>query len=306
MRKKIFSARFCFLGLSAILLGAAPSYAGSEARPYPTPPYPTPTPDDEPAEPYAFLGNLSTRLRVGTGDNALIGGFIIAGTQPKKIIIRGIGPSLAVADRLADPILELRDASGTLLDSNDNWFDSPNRQAILDSTIPPSHNLEAAIVATLAAYNHGYTAIVRGKDDGTGIGVVEAYDLDGSGGSELANIATRGLVETGDNVLIAGTIVLGDATRKVIVRAIGPSLPIVGKLENPTLELRDGNGAVVEANDDWGSSPNKQAIMDSTIPPANNLESAIVRTLAPANYTAIVRGVNDSIGIGVVEVYALN
>jgi hypothetical protein len=141
---------------------------------------------------------------------------------------------------------------------------------------------------------------------GTGIGVVEAYDLDRSVDSKLANISTRGFVQTGDNVLIAGTIVVGQSTQKVIIRAIGPSLPIAGKLENPTLELRDGSGTLLEGNDNWIDSPNKQAIIDSTIPPTNDLESAIVRTLSPANYTAIVRGVNDTTGIAVVQVYALN
>jgi len=306
MKTRFFFARTSLLVLSTALLAAASSYAGPDGYPYPypTPPYPSPTPDETPEPPTALV-NLSTRLRVGTGDNVLIGGFIIAGTQPKKIIVRGIGPSLALADRLANPTLELRDASGALLDSNDDWGDSPNKQAIINSTIPPSHNLEAAIVATLPAYNYGYTAIVRGKDDGTGIGVVEAYDLDSSVDSELANIATRGLVQTGDNVLIAGTIVVGQTTQKVIVRAIGPSLPIAGKLENPTLELRNGSGALLDANDNWADSANKQAIMDSTIPPSTDLESAIVRTLSPGSYTAIVRGVNESTGIAVVEVYAL-
>jgi hypothetical protein len=131
--------------------------------------------------------------------------------------------------------------------------------------------------------------------------------LDRTVDSKLANISTRGLVQTGDNVLIAGTIILGEAPQKVIVRAIGPSLPIPGKLEDPTLELHDQNGELLEANDNWVDSPNKQAIMDSTIPPTNDLESAIARDL-PANgasYTAIVRGVNGTTGIAVVEVYAL-
>src|SRR3954452_25432165 len=177
----------------------------------------------------------------------------------------------------------------------------------MDSGIPPSYRLESAIVQTLPANGVGYTAIVRGVDNGTGIGVVEAYDLDRTVDSKLANISTRGLVQTGDNVLIAGTIILGQAPQKVIVRAIGPSLPIAGKLENPTLELRDQNGGLLEANDNWVDSPNKQAIIDSGLAPANDKESAIIRTL-PANgaqYTAIVRGVNDTIGIAVVEVYAL-
>jgi predicted outer membrane repeat protein len=253
------------------------------------------------------LANISTRLPVQTGDNVLIGGFIVTGTQPKKVIIRALGPSVPVPGTLADPVLELYSGS-TLLESNDNWVDSPNKQAIIDSTIPPGNNLESAIVRTLPANNTGYTAIVRGVNNGTGIGVVEAYDLDRTVDSKLANISTRGLVQTGDNVLIAGTIILGQAPQKVIVRAIGPSLPFPGVLADPTLELRDVNGTLLEANDNWMDSPNKQAIIDSTIPPTNNLESAIVRTL-PANgaqYTAIVRGVNNTTGIAVVEVYALN
>jgi hypothetical protein len=126
--------------------------------------------------------------------------------------------------------------------------------------------------------------------------------------SKLANISTRGFVQTGNDVLIAGTIVLGSQPQKVIIRAIGPSLPFPGVLSNPIMELRDQNGGLIEANDNWVDSPNKQAIIDSTIPPSNDLESAIVRTL-PANgasYTAIVRGVNNTTGIAVVEVYALN
>jgi Fn3 associated len=256
--------------------------------------------------PAVQFGNISTRLRVETGDNVLIGGFIVAGTQPKKVIIRGIGSSLPFADKLANPTLELYGPSG-LIEANDNWVDSPNKQAIIDSTVPPSSDLESAIVAILPANNAGYTAVVRGVNNTTGIGVVEAYDLDPSVDSTLANISTRGFVATGDNVLIAGTIVIGTDARTVIVRAIGPSLPFAGKLENPTLELRDSNGALLEANDNWVDSPNKQAIIDSAIPPANDLESAIVATL-PANnasYTAIVRGVNNTTGIAVVEVYAL-
>jgi hypothetical protein len=243
---------------------------------------------------------------VETGDNVLIGGFIITGTQPKKVIIRAMGTSLPLADKLADPTLELHGPNG-LIDSNDNWMDSPNKQAIIDSTVPPTNNLESAIVATLPANNAGYTAIVRGVNDSTGIGDVEVYDLDASVDSKLANISTRGFVQTGDNVLIAGTIIAGQTNQRVIVRAIGPSLPIAERMEDPTLELRNQNGGLIEANDNWVDSPNKQAIIDSTIPPANNLESAIVATL-PANnarYTALVRGVDQTTGIAVVELYTL-
>jgi hypothetical protein len=151
-----------------------------------------------------------------------------------------------------------------------------------------------------------YTAIVRGANNGTGIGIIELYDLDASATSTLANISARGFVQGGDNVLIAGLIVAGEATQKVIVRAAGPSLPVPEKLANPTLELRDSNGALLEANDDWVDSPNKQAIIDSRLQPANDLEPAIVRALTPAAYTAIVRGANGTTGISVVEVFALD
>jgi predicted outer membrane repeat protein len=253
------------------------------------------------------LANISTRLRVQTGDNALIGGFIITGTQPKKVIVRAIGPSLPFAGKLANPTLELHGPNG-LIAANDNWIDSPNKQAIIASTIPPTNNLEAAIVATLPANNAGYTAIVRGANNTTGIGVVEAYDLNTSANSKLANISTRGLVQTGDNVLIAGTIVVGPTAQKVLVRGIGPSLSVPGKMANPTLELRDQNGGLLQANDNWVNSPNKQAIIATTISPTNNLESAILATLPGngANYTAILRGADNSTGIAVVEVYALH
>lgn len=252
------------------------------------------------------LGNIATRLAVQTGDNVLIGGFIITGAQPKKIIVRGIGPSLPFGEVLANPLLELHDGTGQLLEANDNWVDSPNKQAIIDSTIPPRKDLEPAIVRTLSANGSGYTAILRGVNNTTGIGVIEVYDLDNIVDSQLANISSRGLVQTGDNVLFAGMIVVGQATRNVIVRAIGPSLSIPGKLGDPMLELHDSNGTRLESNDNWIDSPNKQAIIDSTVAPTNDLEPAILRPLAPGNYTAVVSGANNTTGIAVVEVYTLN
>lgn len=251
------------------------------------------------------LANISTRLRVETGDNVLIGGFIVSGTQPKKVLVRGIGPALPLAGQLADPTLELYDGSNRLLRTNDNWQDAPNKQEIIDSGLAPTNSLESAILLTLPA-NSNYTAILRGTNNGTGIGVVEAYDLDRSVDSKLANISTRGLVQTGDNVLIAGTIVQGQAAQMVVIRAIGPSLPVPGKLANPTLELRDSNGALLQENDNWPDSPNKQAIIDAALAPGNDLESAILATVpANASYTAIVRGANNGTGIAVVEVYAI-
>jgi hypothetical protein len=265
----------------------------------------TPTPSPTPGR-VTTLANISTRLRVETGDNVLIGGFIVTGTQPKKVIVRGIGTSLPLADKLANPTLELHGPNG-LIEANDNWIDSPNKQAIIDSTIPPGSDLESAIVATLPANNAAYTAIVRGANGSTGIGVVEAYDLDTAANSRLANISTRGFVQTGDNVLIAGTIVVGPSSQRVLIRGIGPSLPVAGKMADPFLELRDSNGAVMQSNDNWVDSPNKQAIIDTTVPPTNDLESAIIATLPGnnASYTAVLRGVNDTTGIAVVEVYAL-
>ena len=188
--------------------------------------------------------------------------------------------------------------------SNDNWR-STQEAEIIATTIPPSNDLESAIVATLPAA--AYTAIVRGVNNGTGIAVVEAYDLDPAADSELANISTRGLVQTGDNAMIAGTIVVGSASQRVLVRAIGPSLMITGKLLDPTLELRDGNGTVLRANDNWRSDQEAE-IIATTIPPTNNLESALIETLPGGNagYTAIVRGSNNTSGVAVVEVYALS
>jgi uncharacterized protein YkwD len=254
------------------------------------------------------LANISTRLRVEAGDsNALIGGFIVTGTQPKKVIVRAIGPSLTLADKLANPTLELRDVSKQL-DQNDDWKLSPNKQAIIDSGIAPTDDLESAIVATLPANNAQYTAIVRGANNTTGIAVVQVYDLDRSTDSKLANISTRGLVQTGDNVLFAGTIVLGQTSQKIIIRAIGPSLSIAGKLTDPTLQLVDANGTQLAFNDNWRSGGQETEIIATTVAPTNDAESAIIYTL-PANaasYTAIVRGAGGSTGIAVVDMFSLN
>jgi len=210
---------------------------------------------------------------------------------------------------LADPTLELRDSSGGLIASNDNWKirpDGSSQQAEIEATgIPPTNDLESAIVTTLPADNSAYTAIVRGVNNGTGLGVVEVYDLNRTVDSTLGNISTRGLVQTGDNVLIAGIIVAGQMSQKVIIRAIGPSLTLAGKLADPMLELHDANGAIVASNDNWRTNQEAE-IIATNLAPANDLESAIVWTLAPgSSYTAIVRGVNDTAGLAVVEVYTI-
>jgi hypothetical protein len=250
------------------------------------------------------LANISARAFVGTGDNALFGGFIITGTDPKKVILRAIGPSLTLPGKIANPTLELFAEDGHSLRFNDNWMDATNKQEIIDSGVAPTDNLESAIVITLQPGN--YTFIMQGAGNTTGIGVVQAYDLDRTGNSILANISSRSFVQTDDNVLFAGFIVVGGAGQTVIVRALGPSTGAPGAMANPTLELRDVNGAILEANDDWRQTTNKQFIIDSGIPPHNDLESAVARFLFPANYSVIVRGANNTTGVAVVEVYAVN
>jgi hypothetical protein len=241
-------------------------------------------------------------MKVEQGDNVLIGGFIVTGTQQKRLIIRGIGPSLSVDGKLADPILELHDSSGALITTNDNWGDAPNRQEIVDSTIPPVAAKESAILRSLAP--GAYTAILRGANQTTGLGLVEVYDLDLTLDAQLANISTRAPVQTDARVMIGGFIISGSAPQKVIVRAIGPSLPVDGRLQDPVVEFYNSQGDRIAANDDWRSDQEAE-IIASTIPPLDDRESAVVRTLSPGAYTAIVRGKDNATGVGLVEVYAL-
>lgn len=262
--------------------------------------------------------NLSTRARVLTGEQVLIAGFIVTGTDPKRVIIRGIGPSInGVAGPLADPTLQLHQGN-TALASNDNWktkSDGTSQQAEIEgTTIPPSNDLESAIVMTL---NPGtYTATLSGKNAGTGVGVVEVYDLAPTANSQLANISTRGFVDTDDNAMIAGLIAgqgSSGAGAQVLIRVLGPSLSssgIQGALQDPTVALYNANGAVIATNDNWKindlTQQSQEALVRATtIAPPNNFESAIVATLPPGPSTAIVRGKNNSTGVALVEVYNL-
>ena len=263
-------------------------------------------------QPHASLLNISTRLKVQTGDNALIGGFIVRGIGPKKVIVRGMGPSLSasgVSGVLQDPTLELHDSTGAIILSNDNWRDAPNRQEIIDSGIAPQDDKESAILMTLAPGN--YTAIVRGVNNTTGVGLVEAYDLDAQpSASELVNVSTRGRVETGDNVIIGGYIVGAAEPAKLIVRGMGPSLAASGvpdSLQDPTLELHNASGATIMSNDNWQDDATQaQLIQSAGLAPTDPRESALAATLNPGNYTAIVRGKNDTQGVALVEFYKLN
>jgi hypothetical protein len=269
--------------------------------------------------PAGQLLNISTRTEVLQGDRVLIGGFIISGTDPKKVIVRGMGPSLSVNGPLADPTLELHrlDQGNTTLATNDNWkindqTGQSQEAQVQATTIPPSNDLESAIVTTLTPGS--YTAILAGKNGGTGVGVVEVYDLAQSANSRLGNISSRGFVDTGDNVMIGGFIAGGPsgASAKVLVRALGPSLTnsgVAGALDDPTLELHDENGGILATNDNWKTRPDgssQQAEIEATtLPPSNDMESALVRLLPPGHYTAIVRGINNSTGVGLVEIYNL-
>jgi len=258
--------------------------------------------------PVSQLLNISTRMQVLAGDQVLIGGFIVTGSAPKKVIVRAIGPSLGnfgVTGFLTNPTLELHEQDGTII-FNDDWKDTD--QADIEATgLAPSDDLESAVLETLAPGT--YTAIVAGKDGTTGIGLVEAYDLDQAVDSELANISTRGFIDTGDNVMIGGFIIGPDGfdDGTVLVRGIGPSLTafgVPGALQNPTLELHDGSGNTLVANDDWKES--QQTEIEATgLAPSDDHESAILSTLAPGAYTAIVRGALDTTGVGLVEVYHL-
>ena len=274
----------------------------------PTPP-PTPSPTPSSTPPTQAL-NLSTRLRVQTGDNAGIGGFIITGNASKYLLFRGIGPSLTalgITGALANPTLDLRRPDGTRILANNDWRDT--QEAEIQATgIPPTNDLEAAIVQTLDPGS--YTVILRGMGMTTGIGLVEIYDLDQIVSSKLANISTRALVETGESIVIAGFIVGGTSgSDKTIVRGIGPSLAALGisnALADPTLELRDGNGALLRANNNWQDDPAQAAELTAAgLAPSNQMESGIAMTLSPGAYTALLAELNNGSGVGLIEIYDL-
>jgi Putative Ig domain len=257
----------------------------------------------------AQLANVSTRLLIQTGAKAGIGGFIITGTDPKKVLIRGIGPSLGssnIANALQDPVLELHDGTGAFLISNDDW--KVPQQATIEATgLAPADDRESALLLNLQP--GGYTVIESGKNGTTGVGLIEVYDVDVLSASQLVNISTRGLVQTGNNVMIGGFIVSGaSGSVNLVVRALGPSLSLSGvpnALANPTLQLYDVNGTVIASNNNWKDSQQTQ-IQNTGLKPANDLESAIAITLSPGGYTAIVRGVNGGTGVGLVEVYKVS
>jgi hypothetical protein len=256
------------------------------------------------------ISNISTRLNVGTGNDVLIGGFTISGNGPSKnIILRVLGPTLTqlgVAGALGNPVLDLHDATGALIRTNDNWATDPNAQSVINNSKAPPNALESAMFVPLVPGS--YTAVVRGAGGGTGVGLVEAYDVDGAASTQLSNISTRGFVQTGTGVMIAGLIVGGSGGKTMIIRALGPTLAQLGVtniLADPVLDVHDANGARVMANDNWKNTQ-PFYIEASGYAPPNDLEAAVIVTLMPGNYTAIVSGVNNTTGNALVDVYSLN
>jgi PKD repeat protein len=257
----------------------------------------------------AQLLNLSVRLRVQPGDNALIGGFIILGSEPKKVILRGLGPSLTVnggpfPGRLDDPTLELHNSDGVIIASNDDW--KSNQAEVEASGIPPTDDREPAIVITLDPGS--YTVVMRGKNNSSGTGVVETYDIGLAANARLANVSSRGFIGTGDNILIGGFFAGPQtaAVTGVVFRAIGPSLAalnVPGPMQDPTLEIHNRDGDLVASNDDWQSTQ-KTEIEATGLAPTDSRESAILlRNFEPGPYTAIMRGKNNTTGVGLVEIY---
>jgi hypothetical protein len=255
------------------------------------------------------LANIATRVHVGADDSVLIGGFISRGGPLKRVLLRAIGPSLVsagISGVLGDPVIELFDSSGVAIATNNDWQENANRQEIIDTGVAPSSARESAILAQLPSSASGtaYTVVVRGAERTSGVALVEIYDLDRTSDSQLANLSSRAFVQTGEAVMIGGVILGGSELQRTLIRAIGPSLAVNGKLADPLLELFDSNGTVIAANDNWRDT--QQAQIEATaIPPPDDLEAAIVANLTPAAYTAIVRGVNQATGVGLIEVYQL-
>jgi hypothetical protein len=298
-------------GAPMVVAIQGPDATNATPTPVPTPtptPSPTATPTPTPPPIAAQAINLSTRMRVQTGDNVGIGGFIISGTQPKAVLVRGIGPSLPLPGALADPVIEVHGPAGELVATNDNWNDALTRQQIIDSGLAPSNDLESALWGIISPGL--YTVVVRGRNDATGIGLFEVYDLSQAVPAKLANVSTRALVNTGDGIVIAGFI-LGNHTgiSRVVVRGIGPSLTAFGisnAVADPTLELRDNNGALLLGNNNWQDNPGQASQLTAAgLAPTNPLESGIAAMLPPGAYTVLLAGLNNGTGVGVVEIYDL-
>jgi hypothetical protein len=266
--------------------------------------------DGVPDESRARMLNLSTRLRVQTGNNVMIGGFIITGNALKDVAVRGIGPSLSqfgIPNVLADPTLKLYSSNNTLIAENDTWQDYPQGGPLAGLSLGLQDPKEAGIFATLQPAS--YTAILAGSNGTAGTGLLELYDTNSAADSELANISTRGFVETGSNVMIGGFILGGGCNQGtgIVIRGIGPSLAPFGLnplLVDPTLELRDSNGTLLNANDDWQDDAGQAANLTALgLALSNNKEAGIYAFLPSGAFTAILAGKDGGTGIGLIEIY---
>ena len=266
-----------------------------------------------PATNVTSIINMSTRASVQTGQGTMIAGFTITGTDPKQVVIRGLGPRLAVTPfnmpgTLADPTLGLYDGSGTPIFSNNDWTDTQGN-AISAAGLEPYAQAESAIFIALQPGK--YTAILSGNHGTSGVGLVEVYDAITSAvvSAELTNVSTRGLVGVDQNPLIAGFITSGaNISTDVVVRGLGPTLAqfgVSGALADPVVTLVDGNGTVIQSNNDWKNTQQAAAIQKSGFAPPNDVEAAILATVLPGNYTAILSGNAGATGIGLVEIYKL-
>jgi hypothetical protein len=293
------------------------AFAAPTATPNPTPyplPFVAPGATPVPTPTRRKLVNIATRVNVQGGENDGIAGFIKRNPATKRVLVRALGPSIGFGGTLADPVLKVFDSTGAQIATNDNWRTTQQAE-ISASGLAPTDDKESAVIINLAgaATRSNYTAILSGANGARGVGLVEVYDLDAESFADLGNVATRGLVGTGPNVLIGGLIVRDDAftnqPQTVLVRGIGPSLSasgIAAPLSDPFIELHDAQGGLIVSNDDWGSSPDAAAITASGLAPTNRKESAILRTLAPGPYTVVLSGVNSGTGIGNVEAYVVD
>lgn len=288
-----------FDGVGPYFYAAMTSYGQTEVWKFSTDFASYPPPDPQPTK---NLVNISTRVRTGSGEDSMIGGFILQGTEPKKVLVRGLGPTVPLTGALSDPVLELYDGAGSLVASNDNWIS--NLSEIIGSQLPPWSERESALLVTL---NPGaYTAVVSDASGQAGQALVEVYDL-APEDAQMANISTRGKVGVGDEVMIGGFIIAGIEPTEVLLRAIGPSLATSGitrPLADPVLELRNSQGELVAINDNWRLSQQAE-IVAADLAPTDDREAAIMETLDPGSYTAIVRGQNNTTGVALVEVFNL-
>lgn len=310
----LLAGKIYYFAVSAYNAAGTQSSLSNEVSVSTNPPgsTPTPTPTTNPNSPH--LTNVSARARVGLGNNVEIAGFTVSGTARKTVVIRGLGPTLAkygIAGTLLDPWLEVHNAAGDLIASNDNWANAQQSSFAAGGryhAFQPSKNIESAIVLSLSA--GAYTVVLGGKKGAQGAALAEIYDLSQDGESRLTNISARAQVLTGEDVLIGGVTVAGSGSLKLVVRAIGPTLVkygVTNALQNPTIALYNSNGTLLRSSDSWISDANEASQLTTTgYAPTDSREPAMIVLLPAGTYTAIVEGGNGATGIALFDAYTLN